>query len=109
MPPLHLSQAELAAYWRISPRTLERWRCTGNGPRFLKLGSRVVYRIADVEAFEATRLHRRTQLRANRKVENRAELSGKSKGKPYAHLRSATRKLYSLRDGTRNCETTRSK
>jgi hypothetical protein len=108
MPPLHLSQAELAAYWRISPRTLERWRCTGNGPRFLKLGSRVVYRIADVEAFEATRLYRRTHLRANRKVENHAELSGKSKQKHYAHLRSTTQKLYRLRDGARNCETKRS-
>jgi hypothetical protein len=93
MPPLHLSQAELAAYWRISPRTLERWRCTGNGPRFLKLGSRVVYRIADVEAFEATRLYRRAYLRANRKVEKHAELSGKSRGKSYAHLRSTTQKL----------------
>jgi hypothetical protein len=108
MPPLHLSQAELAAYWRISPRTLERWRCTGNGPRFLKLGSRVVYRIADVEAFEATRLYRRTVLRANRKVENGSESSGKSKGKLYARLRSATRKLYRSRDGARNCDTTRS-
>ena len=109
MPPLHLSQAELAAHWRISPRTLERWRCAGNGPRFLKLGSRVVYRIADVEAFEVTRLHRRTVLRANRKVENPAEVSGNSKLKPYAHLRSATRKSYRLRDGAPNCETTRSK
>ena len=94
MPPLHLSQAELAAYWRISPRTLERWRCTGNGPRFLKLGSRVVYRIADIEAFEASRLHRRTVLRANRKVERSDDQCRQSKRKEYAHLRSVTRKLY---------------
>ena len=39
-------QVELAARWRISPRTLERWRWAGGGPRFIKIGGRVVYRIA---------------------------------------------------------------
>ncbi len=47
-----LNQIELAARWKISPRTLERWRWTGEGPRFMKLGGRVIYRIDDVEAFE---------------------------------------------------------
>ena len=28
----HLMQAELAERWRVSPRTLERWRCAGTGP-----------------------------------------------------------------------------
>jgi hypothetical protein len=49
----HLSQQELAARWRISPRSLERWRWSGQGPRYLKLGGRVVYRLEDVQAFEA--------------------------------------------------------
>jgi len=49
----HLTQHELADRWRISHRTLERWRCAGQGPAYLKLGGSVVYRIADVEAFEA--------------------------------------------------------
>jgi hypothetical protein len=54
-PPVqHLHQAELARRWRISPRTLERWRWLGRGPGYLKLGGRVVYRVVDVEAFEAT-------------------------------------------------------
>jgi len=35
---------------------LERWRWAGEGPRFLKLGGRVVYRLADIEAFEETQL-----------------------------------------------------
>ena len=30
-------------------RTLERWRLTGEGPPFLRLGRRIAYRIADVE------------------------------------------------------------
>ena len=33
----HLSQTELANRWRMSPRTLERWRFTGEGPQFIKL------------------------------------------------------------------------
>jgi hypothetical protein len=38
----HLSQTELAARWNISHRTLERWRWTGEGPQFIKIGGRVV-------------------------------------------------------------------
>lgn len=49
----HLNQIELAARWNISHRTLERWRWTGEGPQFIKIGGRVVYRQEDVEAFEA--------------------------------------------------------
>jgi len=52
----HLTQQDVARRWRISPRTLERWRWQGEGPRFLKIGGRVVYRLLDVEAFEAEKL-----------------------------------------------------
>ena len=51
----HLNQVELAARLKISPRTLERWRWTGEGPAFLKIGGRVVYRLEDVEAYECGR------------------------------------------------------
>ncbi|QFG37301.1 helix-turn-helix domain-containing protein [Paracoccus pantotrophus] len=47
-----LNQTELAARWSISARTLERWRWTGEGPAFLKIGGRVVYRLEDVLAYE---------------------------------------------------------
>lgn len=53
----HLNQIELSRRWSISPRTLERWRWLGQGPRYLKIGGRVVYRLEDVEAFEAERTH----------------------------------------------------
>ena len=33
--------AEAADYLDLSPRTLERYRVTGEGPRFIKLGRRV--------------------------------------------------------------------
>jgi hypothetical protein len=49
----HLHQVELARRWKLSPRTLERWRWLGQGPRHLKIGGRVVYRLDDIEAFEA--------------------------------------------------------
>ena len=52
MSVTHLNQAELAARWKISPRTLERWRWTGEGPAFIKIGGRVVYRLEDLEAYE---------------------------------------------------------
>lgn len=49
-----LTQSHLAKRWGISPHTLERWRWQGEGPRFVKIGGRVRYRIADVEAYEAS-------------------------------------------------------
>ena len=56
MATRHLSQIELAARWCISHRTLERWRTTGEGPKFIKLDGRVIYRLEDVEAFEAEQI-----------------------------------------------------
>jgi hypothetical protein len=53
----HLNQAELARRWRISPRTLERWRWLRQGPSYLKIGGRVAYRLSDVEAYEAAQRH----------------------------------------------------
>lgn len=51
----HLLQVELAQRWRLSPRTLERWRCAGTGPAWLQLNGRVAYRVVDVLAFERAR------------------------------------------------------
>jgi hypothetical protein len=48
----HLTQLDLARRWRLSPRTLERWRWLGQGPAYLKLGNAIAYRLDDVEAFE---------------------------------------------------------
>jgi len=52
MSEVCVNQKELAARWKISHRTLERWRWAQEGPRYLKIGGRVVYRLSDVEAFE---------------------------------------------------------
>lgn len=56
----HLSQIELAARWNCSHRTLERWRWTGEGPKCIKLGGRVIYRLEDVEAFEERQIRLKT-------------------------------------------------
>jgi predicted site-specific integrase-resolvase len=49
----HLPQKALARRWGVSTRSLERWRVRGIGPVYLKLNGRVIYRLQDVEAFEA--------------------------------------------------------
>jgi hypothetical protein len=55
MSETFLNQARLARRWQMSPRTLERWRWTGEGPAYFKIGGRVVYRLDDIEAFESCR------------------------------------------------------
>lgn len=56
-PISHLNQVQLARRWSLSPRTLERWRWREQGPAYLKVGGRVVYRLEDVEAFERDSVH----------------------------------------------------
>lgn len=52
-----LTPAQLAARWHMKEGTLSNWRREGKGPAFVKLGlgprARVVYRLADIEAYEA--------------------------------------------------------
>jgi hypothetical protein len=55
MPVIHFNQIELARRWRVSPRTLERWRWRRQGPAYLKIGGRVAYAVDDVVAFETAR------------------------------------------------------
>ena len=47
MPTL-LTPAETAKVLRISVRTLERYRNEGVGPRYVKVGRRVLYRENDI-------------------------------------------------------------
>lgn len=52
-PELLLVEAETAALTRRSPRTLESWRRDGVGPKWLKLGRGVCYRVRDVREWLA--------------------------------------------------------
>lgn len=47
----YLTNEEAAAYLKLSPHTLNKKRVTGGGPKFRKLGSRVVYAIDDLESW----------------------------------------------------------
>jgi hypothetical protein len=64
---IFLDQLQLARRWKLSHRTLERWRWLGHGPSYTKLGRRVVYRLVDVERFEAAGLHAPVPLEVARR------------------------------------------
>jgi hypothetical protein len=51
-----LTIAELAAELRTSPKTLEYWRCHNTGPRWGKMGKRIVYKRAHVQAWLDTKV-----------------------------------------------------
>jgi predicted DNA-binding transcriptional regulator AlpA len=51
-----LNQREAAEFLRLSERTLERFRLTGDGPPFVKTGRRVAYRPEDLECWIEDRL-----------------------------------------------------
>lgn len=55
-----ISARMLSERWSLPTTTLNQWRWNGRGPRYVKLGRRVMYRIQDVEAFEAQRLRQHT-------------------------------------------------
>jgi predicted DNA-binding transcriptional regulator AlpA len=58
-----LTQREAASVLRLSERTLERSRVTGDGPPFVKAGRRVLYRPADIDAWIASRVRTSTSER----------------------------------------------
>ena len=51
----YLTNDEAAAFLRLSPRTLEKQRVIGGGPRFRKFGRRVLYAFEDLEAWSNAR------------------------------------------------------
>lgn len=60
--PTYLQQSELAERWRLSQRTLERWRWQKTGPNYIKIGGKVVYALPDIEAYER---HRRAETHSS--------------------------------------------
>jgi predicted DNA-binding transcriptional regulator AlpA len=61
-----LSEIELAQRWGVSPKTLQRWRTEGRGPRYLKLSKRVTYQLDVVTEYEHCALHISTSERVNK-------------------------------------------
>ena len=54
-PTEYVGTREAAAFLELSPRTLDRYRVTGEGPAFHKFGTRVRYARADLEDWAAER------------------------------------------------------
>jgi len=57
LPPnrLFLNNDEAAQFLNLSPRTLEKQRVIGGGPRFRKFGRRVLYALSDLEVWANSR------------------------------------------------------
>jgi predicted DNA-binding transcriptional regulator AlpA len=50
-PPRYLRTPEASRFVGLSIRTLEKHRIYGTGPRYSKLGGRVVYRLEDLQSW----------------------------------------------------------
>lgn len=55
-----LNEIEVANRWGMSPKTLQRWRNEGRGPKYLKLSKRVGYPLEAIVDFERRILHEST-------------------------------------------------
>ncbi|MEG3178189.1 helix-turn-helix domain-containing protein [Sphingomonas sp. RB3P16] len=64
MNALTVDTEEAARHLSLKPNTLEKMRTHGTGPRFVKLGRVVRYRIADLEAYIAERVVSSTSEKA---------------------------------------------
>lgn len=62
--PFVLTENDLASRWRMSPRTLQRWRTEGRGPHYLKMGRRVNYPVNAVIAYELVIQHESTSQKS---------------------------------------------
>lgn len=56
-----LSTREAAAWLGLSVSTLNKWRCYGTGPDFIKAGGNVRYSRAALEAYAAGRTRKHTR------------------------------------------------
>lgn len=54
-PPRYLTTDEAAAYARVSKSTLEKARCTGDGPPYFKPSKTVLYLIEDIDDWVRSR------------------------------------------------------
>jgi predicted DNA-binding transcriptional regulator AlpA len=65
----YLTEDEVSSRYHASPRTLQRWRVTGDGPSWVRLGQRkVAYRLSDCEAWAAARTFRHRADELSRRV-----------------------------------------
>jgi hypothetical protein len=51
-----ISEDDLAVRWKVSKRTLQRWRNESRLPKAFKVGRKILYRLDAVEAFESAQV-----------------------------------------------------
>lgn len=54
LPDGRVSRADAAAFLGISPKTLAEWKRLGQGPRSIRVGGRIFYKLEDLDAFVTT-------------------------------------------------------
>ena len=59
-PPRYLNVQEAAMFLGLKQRTMDKWRVTGEGPPFVKIGRSVRYDRSDLQAYMAKRIRRST-------------------------------------------------
>jgi len=93
-----LTAPETAQYLRCSVRTLDRERADGRGCPFVRIGGRIRYRRADVEAFVAAHVRGHvTGVMPNvDTLRRRGRLGATLKSDARARLREAARTLLAI-------------
>lgn len=57
---MNLTPKETAERLRMTIGTLANWRVRGDGPRYVKLGRKVLYPLPEIEAFEKRQIRSST-------------------------------------------------
>ena len=69
LPATYLTERQFCELYHVSARTAQRWRVTGDGPPFVRIGPhKIVYRMSDAESWAAGRTfaHRADELSRGR-------------------------------------------
>lgn len=61
-----LNTPQTAKYLGVSTHALVKWRITGYGPKFCKLGRRILYRRREIDDWISGKIRRSTSDAANR-------------------------------------------
>lgn len=48
----YITTKELSKRWKINPNTIEHWRSVGLGPKFIRIGRKILYSLNSISEFE---------------------------------------------------------
>ncbi len=60
-----ISAKDLAQRWNVRIQTLQKWRIANEGPRYIKIGGRVMYNMKEIAQYEKERTFCGTSRRAD--------------------------------------------